>query len=157
MYAASHSRLAGAEVQEGSEAVMEGVEHLGQYVYEMTKAKVEALKGGEVGDVKMAGTKQIAGNNEEVDEQIQDELLTRVDRDGPDEPIKIDGLEESLPQHSPSRADKSEELLVKINVVQGDPSDLLIKVDASGEAGEPISIDDDESEVAEPLVEVADE
>lgn len=26
---------------------MEGVEHLGQYVFEMTKAKVEAIKKGE--------------------------------------------------------------------------------------------------------------
>jgi intron-binding protein aquarius len=30
----------------GNEAVIEGVEHLGQYVYEMTKAKVEMLKKG---------------------------------------------------------------------------------------------------------------
>lgn len=31
----------------GEMAVMEGVEHLGQYVFEMTKAKVEAIKRGE--------------------------------------------------------------------------------------------------------------
>ncbi len=38
------SRLLTDEVQ-GTE--MEGVEHLGQYVFEMTQAKVEMLKGGE--------------------------------------------------------------------------------------------------------------
>src|SRR3954463_1057692 len=32
--------------QPGEEAVMEGVEHLGKYVYEMTNAKVQALKAG---------------------------------------------------------------------------------------------------------------
>lgn len=31
----------------GEMAEMEGVEHLGQYVFEMTKAKVEAIKRGE--------------------------------------------------------------------------------------------------------------
>lgn len=34
------------EVDAATVAVMEGVEHLGQYVFEMTKAKVEALKAG---------------------------------------------------------------------------------------------------------------
>jgi intron-binding protein aquarius len=34
------------EIEDGAEAVMEGVEHLGKYVFEMTKAKVEALKAG---------------------------------------------------------------------------------------------------------------
>lgn len=40
------SRLLTDEV-EGTE--MEGVEHLGQYVFEMTQAKVEMLKRGEKG------------------------------------------------------------------------------------------------------------
>lgn len=34
------------EVPDAGVAQMEGVEHLGQYVFEMTKAKVEALKRG---------------------------------------------------------------------------------------------------------------
>jgi len=33
--------------EQGQTAEMEGVEHLGQYVFEMTKAKVEAIKRGE--------------------------------------------------------------------------------------------------------------
>ncbi|CAD0114278.1 unnamed protein product [Aureobasidium uvarum] len=33
--------------EQGNTAEMEGVEHLGQYVFEMTKAKVEAIKKGE--------------------------------------------------------------------------------------------------------------
>lgn len=59
MYDSSFSRQIDTEVAEEQEAVMEGVEHLGQYVYEMTKAKVEALKigGGQLpptdGDVDM--------------------------------------------------------------------------------------------------------
>jgi intron-binding protein aquarius len=50
MYDASFARQITDEIEAGSEAVMEGVEHLGRYVFEMTKAKVEALKagGGEV-------------------------------------------------------------------------------------------------------------
>jgi len=36
-----------AEGAEGQVAVMEGVEHLGQFVYEMTLTKVENLKQGE--------------------------------------------------------------------------------------------------------------
>ena len=40
------SRNVGDEVEESRVATMEGVEHLGQYVFEMTKAKVEALKRG---------------------------------------------------------------------------------------------------------------
>ncbi|GAB7350559.1 hypothetical protein MBLNU459_g1137t1 [Dothideomycetes sp. NU459] len=39
-------RQVGDEVEEARTAQMEGVEHLGQYVFEMTKAKVEALKAG---------------------------------------------------------------------------------------------------------------
>ncbi|KAI9793042.1 MAG: hypothetical protein M1816_000940 [Peltula sp. TS41687] len=38
-------RKAEDEVEQGSTANMEGVEHLGQYVYEMTTAKVQALAG----------------------------------------------------------------------------------------------------------------
>lgn len=40
------TRPAEQEVQEGAFAEMEGVEHLGQYVFEMTGAKVKALKEG---------------------------------------------------------------------------------------------------------------
>ncbi|KAF2016247.1 DEAD helicases superfamily protein-like protein [Aaosphaeria arxii CBS 175.79] len=38
------SRTVDQQVPEGGEAVMQGVEHLGKYVFEMTKAKVEAMK-----------------------------------------------------------------------------------------------------------------
>jgi intron-binding protein aquarius len=66
-------RIVGGEVEEG-EAVMEGVEHLGKYVFEMTKAKVEALKLGggalpvvreENGDVNMAEADEDAAEREE--------------------------------------------------------------------------------------------
>jgi intron-binding protein aquarius len=60
-----------AKVEEGSEAVMEGVEHLGQYVYEMTKAKVEALKRGEGnGDVSMEnGNEAVRGDEDDDGEE----------------------------------------------------------------------------------------
>lgn len=39
-------RAADAEIEEAQLATMEGVEHLGQYVFEMTGAKVKALREG---------------------------------------------------------------------------------------------------------------
>jgi len=66
-------RIVGGDVDEG-EAVMEGVEHLGKYVFEMTKAKVEALKLGgailpvvreENGDVNMVEADEDAAEREE--------------------------------------------------------------------------------------------
>ena len=45
---------------------MQGVEHLGQYVYEMSNAKVEALKEG--GDVTEEGMAQTEAIEEERDE-----------------------------------------------------------------------------------------
>ena len=89
---------------------MEGVEHLGQYVYEMTKAKVEALKNGDTGgDVRMAGTSGIAATGdekvvpigrdattEEADVQPESALPAEVDGDKSGEPIKVDGSEEPL-------------------------------------------------------------
>ena len=66
-----------AVVVEATEMV--GVEHLGQYVFEMTKAKVEAMKRGDdtsaqlviegVGDVEMENEEQ--PEEEELDEEIE--------------------------------------------------------------------------------------
>jgi intron-binding protein aquarius len=96
LYAASHSRLTGSKVEEGSEAVMEGVEHLGQYVYEMTKAKVEALKNGAMGgDVSMAGTGPVAGA-EEVDEHTEAAPSVQAASEGLGESITIDGPDPRL-------------------------------------------------------------
>lgn len=49
---------------QGATAEMEGVEHLGQYVFEMTKAKVEAIKKGEGVLPPISGTR---------DEEMEDE------------------------------------------------------------------------------------
>jgi len=48
---------------------MEGVEHLGQYVFEMTKAKVEALKagGGRLPVEAVGGKDEDGGEDEEGD------------------------------------------------------------------------------------------
>lgn len=72
LYDASFSRKTGEELMEGREAVMEGVEHLGQYVFEMTKAKVEAMKahGGQLsiagGDV---NTRYAQADDEDADRE----------------------------------------------------------------------------------------
>ena len=55
---------------------MAGVEHLGQYVFEMTKAKVEAMKKGDktvlqgAGDVVMEDDGERAGEDEEEVEEL---------------------------------------------------------------------------------------
>ncbi|KAF2000105.1 hypothetical protein P154DRAFT_492683 [Amniculicola lignicola CBS 123094] len=82
MYGAS-ARTVHQEVDEGNEAVMEGVEHLGQYVYEMTKAKMEALKAG-------AGATPVADATpvpEEVDDEVPDREEDVV---VPDENMEVD-------------------------------------------------------------------
>ncbi|KAI9689921.1 MAG: hypothetical protein M1822_009803 [Bathelium mastoideum] len=69
------TRLIDDEVGEGIE--MTGVEHLGQYVYKMTQAKVEAIKKGE-GTMPPA-EKVIVGDDDDdavggVEEELEDEL-----------------------------------------------------------------------------------
>ncbi len=69
---------------EVEETEMAGVEHLGQYVFEMTKAKVEALKRGDdvvardvvegVGDVEMEVDGEEGGEGEEQPEEEEVEL-----------------------------------------------------------------------------------
>lgn len=44
MYGATQRKVTDVEGEVEGEAVMQGVEHLGTYVYEMTKAKMEAMK-----------------------------------------------------------------------------------------------------------------
>lgn len=123
LYAASHSRPVGGTVDAGSEAVMEGVEHLGQYVYEMTKAKIEALKNGDAGgDVPMAGTAAgiaaaTAGDEDAVlaTQDIADEMHE------PAPPVKVDGAEAEEPE-------------------------VVMKVDEPDDVVEPIKVDGEESE-----------
>jgi intron-binding protein aquarius len=86
LYAPSHARRVEDVVEDAGEAVMEGVEHLGQYVFEMTKAKVDMLKGGGSGEVKMTnggmnsvGKEQVEGadvdheGDEDMDREDEDE------------------------------------------------------------------------------------
>ncbi|KAI4720963.1 P-loop containing nucleoside triphosphate hydrolase protein [Aureobasidium sp. EXF-10727] len=61
---------------QGTTAEMEGVEHLGQYVFEMTKAKVEAIKKGEGVLPPVSGARDEEMEDEEVyaeDEVVADE------------------------------------------------------------------------------------
>jgi intron-binding protein aquarius len=88
MYEPSFARQITDKIEESSEAVMEGVEHLGQYVFEMTKAKVEALKagGGEVVAVN-AGDAMVVDGEEDGDREenviVEDEEeFAEEDADG---------------------------------------------------------------------------
>lgn len=73
------SRLLANEV-EGVE--MDGVEHLGQYVFEMTQAKVEMLKTG----VKVLPPREVAVGKEVVEDEESDSESGEVKvEEGPDE------------------------------------------------------------------------
>ncbi|TKX26436.1 pre-mRNA-splicing factor-like protein 1 [Elsinoe australis] len=71
----------GCEREEGDESVdgegrtvrMEGVEHLGQYVFEMTRAKVEDLKRGE-GRLEEVEEVRVGGSDDEDDEEEVEEV-----------------------------------------------------------------------------------
>jgi intron-binding protein aquarius len=90
------NRVVDGKVDEG-EAVMEGVEHLGKYVFEMTKAKVEALKlGGGVlptvmengnGDVRMGGAEDEDAAERQENVLIQEEDGEDGDDDAAEEPV----------------------------------------------------------------------
>ncbi|KAF1842034.1 uncharacterized protein K460DRAFT_379999 [Cucurbitaria berberidis CBS 394.84] len=69
------------EVNVEGETVMEGVEHLGQYVYEMTLAKIEDLKskGGGAGlptrEVKMIDASEVVAKDADEDEDRPENVL----------------------------------------------------------------------------------
>lgn len=93
MYGSS-TRKVDEVLEEGRAADMEGVEHLGKYVYEMTKAKVEAMKagGGALTDgEKMDGVEGPAGEDEDVPEKIEDILVASEEMEdlGPAEPEEM--------------------------------------------------------------------
>lgn len=73
-------RSSEGELEEGKTATMEGVEHLGQYVFEMTKAKVEALKAGG-GVLPPPAETVVEEDEEEVQESYEDgeEVLEMVE------------------------------------------------------------------------------
>ncbi|KAF2280151.1 P-loop containing nucleoside triphosphate hydrolase protein [Westerdykella ornata] len=90
------------QLEEGAQAaVMEGVEHLGKYVYEMTKAKVEALKagGGEAqlqqlvvdggGAGEEEGHAMVVDDEEDLD-RVEEVLvpIEEVEDEGPEEPVE---------------------------------------------------------------------
>lgn len=75
--------------QLGDTAVMEGVEHLGKYVYEMTNAKVEALKAGG-GKLLDAGGDVRMEEDEDAD-RLENVIIPEeeVDDMGPEEPEEV--------------------------------------------------------------------
>ncbi|KAF2115980.1 hypothetical protein BDV96DRAFT_520392 [Lophiotrema nucula] len=83
----STSRIVDEEQDVEGDAVMEGVEHLGNYVFEITKAKVEALKAGQAalsasGDVDMVNADDDDVDREE-DVLVQDaDLGFEAEEDG---------------------------------------------------------------------------
>ncbi|KAF2644900.1 putative DEAD helicases superfamily protein [Massarina eburnea CBS 473.64] len=82
MYTAAHTRQIGDVVPEERVAEMEGVEHLGKYVYEMTKAKVEMLKG--VGSGGGGGEGGAAGNGVGKEEVLNGDAAGAMDVDDED-------------------------------------------------------------------------
>jgi intron-binding protein aquarius len=73
------------------ETIMTGVEHLGQYVFEMTNAKIQQLKAAQ-GLPEQEGT-QLLESVKEIDET---ELVTGPNEDGEDaedEGTKVEGFE----------------------------------------------------------------
>lgn len=69
---------------------MEGTEHLGKYVYEMTLAKVEALKaaGGAL-PVVLEGDEAITTMDDDEDADRVEEVLVDDDDVGPEEPEEV--------------------------------------------------------------------
>lgn len=96
MYGPSMSRKVDEQLEEGRVADMEGVEHLGKYVYEMTKAKVEALKAGggslrgDEGE-KMDVVEGAGAEIEDAPERIEDILVQPEEMEdvGPEEPEEM--------------------------------------------------------------------
>lgn len=94
LYAPSFARQVDAPLEDGREAIMEGVEHLGQYVYEMTKAKVEALKAGGGSLEPLAGDVSMGNGAEDEDADREEDVLIKdeeVDDFGPDEQEDAEG------------------------------------------------------------------
>lgn len=86
---------AGGEVQQGvvaaqgyGEAVMEGVEHLGQYVFEMTKTRVQQLReekglAGEVPvEAAVGEAEESYGGGPGVEEDVEEEGSRAIRGDG---------------------------------------------------------------------------
>lgn len=84
------SRAVFAEVAKDASTVMEGVEHLGQYVYEMTQAKVKALKAGG-GMLPPPATNEGAGRAYEEDDEEEEEENEEDMMDAAEEDLEEDG------------------------------------------------------------------
>ncbi|OCT46083.1 Intron-binding protein aquarius [Cladophialophora carrionii] len=72
------SRVLDGEVEEGKVAEMDGVEHLGQYVYEMTQAKVQSM-GGRVNvlmeEAEADGSAHLDDAGEELSDAVEEDPL----------------------------------------------------------------------------------
>lgn len=99
MYGQS-ARTVESKVEEGQEAAMDGVEHLGQYVYEMTKAKVEALKAGggvlpQTQDVRMGDAQEVQADEDEEADREDNVIIKDDEADdddyGPEQPVEVTG------------------------------------------------------------------
>lgn len=85
-------------MEEGRCAIMQGVEHLGQYVYEMTKAKMEDLKRGDTGGGANAGRVDLMGNGGGGAAEEEDERDREEDVLVPDHTLGADDGEEDVPE-----------------------------------------------------------
>jgi intron-binding protein aquarius len=69
--------------------VMEGVEHLGQYVAEMTKAKVEALKKEKQGQMLPPPSRKTIADDEDEEDDDEEEEAGLGDEDSEEEDIEV--------------------------------------------------------------------
>lgn len=83
--------------EEAESTEMDGVEHLGQYVYEMTQAKIASLKAGtetlpkvEEADDMVVGDEDDE-DNEEDEEEVEDAVDDGIAVEEPTEAIQEDG------------------------------------------------------------------
>jgi hypothetical protein len=115
---------------------MEGVEHLGQYVYEMTKAKLQAPEIGN-GDADAGGDVHMAESAGEVvaERGVEDAVTAQLDGEAGEEVVAL-----------------------KVNgdtLVPG-ASEVMVKVDEAGELAAVKAEDPAEDVDAKPVVKVDD-
>jgi intron-binding protein aquarius len=84
------TRRAAAQLEVEGEAVMEGVEHLGKYVYDMQNAKFEALKasGGQL-PTREVRMRDVVEEDEDGEGGVVEDMGDEEDDDAEDEELEV--------------------------------------------------------------------
>lgn len=106
------SRQVGEAVAEGKEVEMQGVEHLGQWVFEMTGAKMRDLREGKFKVVEPEAGHGMVGDEEDEDVDGEDEVdLDEGDENLGEEEVRQDedmGEGDAAPDDAPDATVNSE-------------------------------------------------